>query len=250
MTKGTGDWGLGIGEEEDLMQRRRGNREQGTGIVVCNLIMSASRNAYKQKQSPVPSPQSLLCYLLPVICYLFFGCSNASGKLLVIEANLLSSQGRFTEAVTKYTKALEYEDAAPYAEYGLGSVYLSMGEEEDALNSFARARNMLDKVPPISNRELRYRVCYNMGIALFSAGNFSGAADSFRDALRIDGRKTEAKRNLELSILSNARQNTGGGDYRENEGLSALFEYIKQKEHGQWANREWQPEEDNGEPDY
>jgi len=253
MTKGTGDWGLGTGEQGT------GNREQGTGNrgLVCKRCVLLSRLVYIQQHCSLliahcsfPKPQSLLCYLLPVICYLICGCSNISGKLLVIEANLLSSQGRFTDAVTQYTKALEYEDAAPYAEYGLGSVYLSLGEEEDALNNFARARIILDKAPPISNRELRYRVCYNMGIALFSKGNFSGAADSFRDALRIDGRKTEAKRNLELSILSSARQNASGGDYRENEGLSALFEYIKQKEHGQWANREWQPEEDNGEPDY
>jgi len=203
--------------------------------------------------SLLPTPHSLfpiLCYLLPVICYLFLGCSNVSGKLLIIEANFLCSQGRFSEAITQYTKALEYEDAAPYAEYGLGSVYFSMGEEEAALDNFTKARNMLDSLPPISNRELHYRVCYNMGIALFSKGNFTGAADSFRDALKIDGRKTEAKRNLELSLLSVARQNTVSTDYRESEGISALFDYIRQKELGQWSNREWQPEEDNGEPDY
>jgi len=191
-----------------------------------------------------------LCYLLPVTCYLFLGCSNASGKLLVIEANFLNSQGRFTDAITQYTKALEYEDAAPYAEYGLGSVYLSMGEEETALDSFAKAGNMLDSLPPISNRELRYRVYYNMGVTQFSGGNFSGAADSFRNALKIDGRKIEAKRNLELSILSITRQNTMSGDNRENEGLSALFDYIRQKELAQWTNREWQPEDDSTEPDY
>ena len=191
-----------------------------------------------------------LCYLLSVICYLLLGCSNAAGKLLIIEANFLSSQGRFTEAVAKYTKALDYEDAAPYAEYGLGSVYFAMGEEEAALDNFAKAGNLLDKLPPNLNRELRYRVCYNTGIALFSGGNFSGAADSFRDALKTDGRKTEAKRNLELSLLSTARQSTVGGEQRENEGATALFDYIRQKELDQWTNREWQPEEDNGEPDY
>jgi Ca-activated chloride channel family protein len=188
--------------------------------------------------------------LLIALCSLFLGCSNASGKLLIIEANLLNSQGRFTEAVAKYTKALEYEDAAPYAEYGLGSVYLSMGEEKTALDSFTKAGNMLDSLPLSGNRELRYRVCYNMGVAQFSGGNFSGAADSFRNALKIDGRKIEAKRNLELSILSIARQNTIGGENRENEGLSALFDYIRQKELAQWTNREWQPEDDSTEPDY
>jgi tetratricopeptide (TPR) repeat protein len=191
-----------------------------------------------------------LCYLLLVICYLFLGCSNASGKLLVIEANFLSSQGRFTEAVDKYTKALEYEDAAPYAEYGLGSVCLSMGEEGAALDNFEKAGNLLDGLPPGGNRELRYRVHYNTGVALFSGGDFSGAADSFRNALKIDGRKTEAKRNLELSILSIARQNIMSGENRENEGLSALFDYIRQKELAQWTNREWQPEDDSTEPDY
>jgi tetratricopeptide (TPR) repeat protein len=189
-------------------------------------------------------------YLLFAICYLFLGCSNVSGKLLIIEANFLSSQGRFTEAVTQYTKALEYEDAAPYAQYGLGAVYFSMGEEEAALDSFAKAGNMLDSLPQNLNRELRYRISYNTGVALFSGGNFSGAADSFRDALKTDGRKTEAKRNLELSLLSNARQNTVSGGQSENEGISALFDYIRQKELDQWTNREWQPEDDNGELDY
>jgi Ca-activated chloride channel family protein len=224
-----------------------GTREQGTGIVVCNLSVTASRNVYGQKpQSPVPAP----CSLLPFILLFAISCSNASGKLLIIEANFLSSQGRFTEAVNKYTKALEYEDAAPYAEYGLGSVYLSIGEEKAALDNFAKARNMLDSLPPGQNRELRYRVCYNMGVTLFSGGNFSGAADLFRDALKIDGRKIEAKRNLELSILSIARQNVNSGGNRENEGISALFDYIRRKELAQWANREWLPEDDSAEPDY
>jgi len=202
------------------------------------------------RESGIGSRESDLHSLLLILCFLFLGCSNATGKLLIIDANFLSSQGRFTEAVTQYTKALEYEDAAPYAQYGLGSVYFSMGEEEAALDSFAKAGNMLDSLPQNLNRELRYRISYNTGVALFSGGNFSSAADSFRDALKTDGRKTEAKRNLELSLLSNARQNTVSGGHRENEGITALFDYIRQKELDQWTNREWQPEEDNGEPDY
>jgi len=215
----------------------KGTREQGLG----NRVLVRKRCVLL----------SVPCSLFPSLLLLFAsGCSNASGKLLVIEANFLNSQGRFTEAITQYTKALEYEDAAPYAEYGLGSVYLSMGEEETALDSFTKAWNMLDSLPPSVNRELRYRVCYNMGVAQFSGGNFSSAADSFRNALKIDGRKIEAKRNLELSILSIARQNTMSGDNSENEGLPALFDYIRQKELAQWTNREWQPEEDNKELDY
>jgi len=240
------EWGVGSGEWffPSIIRARCVSR------FVVRTAVSTPRSSSPlphASRSLLPTPYSLL----PILLLLFAtSCSNASGKLLVIEANFLSSQGRFTEAVTKYTKALEYEDTAPYAEYGLGTVYLSMGGEEAALDSFAKAGNMLDSLPPGGNQDLRYRVCYNTGIAQFSGGNFSGAADSFRDALKIDGRKTEAKRNLELSILSIARQNTISGGDRENEGLSALFDYIRQKELARWTNREWQPEEDSGEPDY
>jgi len=181
---------------------------------------------------------------------LLASCSSPTGKLLIIEANFLSSQGKFTEAVNKYTKALEFKDAETYAEYGLGTVYLSMGEYDAALESFEKAANALAGQPPNQNRELRCRVCYNKGVTLFSMGNFSGAAESFRDALKADGRKIEAKRNLELSLLSTARQNIKSGVHSDNEGITALFDYIRQKELTQWTNREWQPEEDNEGPDY
>jgi len=193
---------------------------------------------------------SVRCLLISVLILLVTACTNPTGKLLIIEANFLNSRGRFTEAVAKYTKALEYEDAAPYAEYGLGSLYFSIGEEDAALNSFTEAGNMLDSLPSDQNRELRYRICYNTGIVLFGRGNFTGAAEAFRDALRIDGRKTEAKRNLELSIMSSAGQNVTGVEHGDNEGLSAMFDYIRQKELNQWTNREWHPEEDSLEPDY
>ena len=241
----------------------KGTREQGLGNRVlvrkhcvllsclvyiqqhCSFLIAHC--SFSKHYSPFPVPRSLFPILLLLSVT---ACSNISGKLLIIQANFLNSQGRFTEAVEKYTKALEYKDAAPYAEYGLGSVCLSMGEEETALANFEKAGNLLDSLPPTSNRELRYRVCYNKGVARFSGGNFSSAADSFREALKIDGRRIEAKRNLELSILSTARQNTASGEHRENEGLSALFEYIRQKELAQWSNREWQPEDDSTEPDY
>jgi len=184
---------------------------------------------------------------LSIICC---GCSGPAGKLLIIEANFLNSGGRYEEALEKYAKALEYEDAAPYAEYGRGAVYLSTGGEDAALNSFTEALNMLDGLPANQNRELRYRIYYNTGIALFDRGDYPGAAASFRDALRTDGRRIEAKRNLELSLMSIAGQKTAGSGRGENESLSAMFDYIRQKELNLWKNREWQPEDDSQEPDY
>ena len=200
-----------------------------------------------------------------VHCLLFFvlftSCSGVSGKLSIMEGNFQRSRGMYTKAVASYMKALEHKEAAPYSEFGLGSVYFAMGEADAALTRFAQAGVLLASVPPDVDKELRYRIHYNTGVVLFSEGDFSGAVDSFREALVLDGGRKEAKRNLELSIRSLERENrsgspagSGGADGNgtgdENESMAVLFEYIRQKEFNQWKSREWQEEEAYDEPDY
>jgi Ca-activated chloride channel family protein len=151
-------------------------------------------------------------------------------------------------------KAHEYPETSPYAEYGLGTVYFTLGEEKAARERFAQAGKMIETLGPAAGRELQYRIHYNIGIVLFSEGNFSGAVDSFREALKIDGGKKEAKRNLELSIRSLEREKMPGKGQNdgenESESRAALFEYIQQKEINQWKSREWPMEEETNEPDY
>jgi Ca-activated chloride channel family protein len=186
------------------------------------------------------------------------GCSRISGKLLIMDANFQNARGMYTRAISSYMKARNDAEAAPYSEFGLGSVYFALGEEKAALDRFAEAETMLESFNPAANRELHYRIHYNAGVVLFSEGNFSGAIDSFRKALKVDEGKKEAKRNLELSILSLAREDTSGGgrngneneNENENESRTALFEYIRQKEFNQWKSREWQKEEETDELDY
>jgi Ca-activated chloride channel family protein len=58
---------------------------------------------------------------LAAILMIFTSCSE--GKLLLVEANYLHSRGRYDEALIPYLKALNFEDSAPYAEYGLGLTF-------------------------------------------------------------------------------------------------------------------------------
>jgi len=189
-------------------------------------------------------------FFLPFVC----GCSRMSGKLLIMEANFHNARGMYTRAISSYMKARGDTEAAPYSEFGLGSVYFSLGEEKAALDRFAEAETMLESFSPAANRELHYRIHYNTGVVLFSEGDFSGAIDSFRKALKVDGGKKEAKRNLELSIRSLAREGMSGGgknnSENENESMTALFQYVRRKEFNQWKSREWQQEEDTDEVDY
>jgi Ca-activated chloride channel family protein len=199
--------------------------------------------------------------MLLIVCgfffiFLFSSCSR--GKLFIMEANYLNSRGRFDEAMASYLKALEYEEAAPYAEYGLGSVFYSLDEGKAALERFGNSKKILETLSAESHRELRYRNNYNSGVVFFGEGDFSAAVSAFKEALRIDPGKIEAKRNLELSLMSLARESVllkerageGNEENQRQETRAVLFEYLRQKEQNQWKSREWTPEEHITGPDY
>lgn len=287
------DEGRPVPGREDIVSRRdaalmRMAAERGGGIFVDGGAQNAAsvlaahlrslapesetRGSRKERKArwPLFIAAAILAYGASKLCLLqikkagftlllsallfLSSCSRLPGKLLIMEANFLSSRGRYTDAVSSYLKALEYEEAAPYAEYGLGSVYYSLDEGKAALERFADSQKTLDTFPPDGHRELRYRVSYNTGGALFSEGDFAGAAASFREALRIEPDRIEAKRNLELSLLSLARESAAGSrsdqGRQESESRTALFEYLRQKEYNQWKSREWAAEEQSDGPDY
>jgi Ca-activated chloride channel family protein len=163
----------------------------------------------------------------------------------------------YTEAISSYLEALRFPETAPYAEYGLGSVYLSLGEDHAALQRFSAAETALLSFSREDHRELIYRIHYNNGVVRFQGGDFTGAAAQFREALETDSGRIEAKRNLELSLLFLIRQNTAAAasspsvDIQESrEGPKVLFDYLRRKEQDQWKSREWLEDAVPSGPDY
>jgi Ca-activated chloride channel family protein len=162
-----------------------------------------------------------------------------------MEGNFYQSQGIYTKAISAYLKALDYPELIPYAEYGLGSSYQALDEGKAALERFNAAEAALGaapgKTPPKGRRELSYRIRYNTGLVLFGEEDFEGAAEAFRGALEIDGGRIEAKRNLELSLLSRPRGKTSSAapGARQRQGAQALFDYLSRKEQNQWKSQEW-----------
>lgn len=184
-------------------------------------------------------------------------CSKIQGKLLIMEGNFFNSRGMYNEAIGSYLKARHYTEALPYAEFGLGTVYCSLDEGTVALDRFAAAEQSLRDVPKKMSPELLYRIHYNTGIVRFKEGDYTAAAGSFRSALEIDGGRIEAKRNLELSLLSLAQKKTAPAIASEQESsagtrdqLPALFDYLRQKERNQWKSREWIEDTSYSGPDY
>jgi len=189
--------------------------------------------------------------LLSMLVVVLFFTSCSRGKLLLLEANYLFSQERYDEAVVPYQQALAYEDSAPYAGYGLGLTLHSLDEKTEAIDFYGNSIKILKNLSDNEHRELRYRNYYNSGIIYFEEGDFLLAADAFKEALRADPRRTDAKRNLEISLMSISMETNGENRTEErNETKEVIFDYIKQQEQQYWKSREWAPEENLTGPDY
>jgi Ca-activated chloride channel family protein len=201
--------------------------------------------------------RSYPAWRLLVLVFLFTtSCSQIPGKLMLLRGNFFNAQSMYTEAILAYLEAGTFSETAPYAEYGLGSVYLSLDEGAAALQHFAAAEEGLTNVPRGDHQELIYRIYYNRGVVRFHAGDFGSAADQFRTALETDGSRIEAKRNLELSLLSLSHQDSGAAAslspnfQEEQKGPQVLFDYIRRKEQDQWKSREWTGDTASAGPDY
>ncbi|GHV92298.1 hypothetical protein AGMMS50268_28010 [Spirochaetia bacterium] len=196
--------------------------------------------------------------ILSLSLLLLGGCSRLPGRLRIIEGNFYHSQGMYNEAVAAYLRALDHGEGA-YAEYGLGSAYISLDEGEAALERFDASAEALKQLPSETDQELSYRIHYNRGIVFFERGDYGAAAEAFKQALETDGSRIEAKRNLELSLLSLSRESPSTGSSPGDEGsegnktserAAALFDYLHRKEQNQWKSREWIEEDPPIGPDY
>jgi Ca-activated chloride channel family protein len=186
-----------------------------------------------------------------LLAALIAACSACAGpdrqKLLIMEGNFHLAAGRYNQAIAAYMNALALPDALPdaepYGEFALGTACLAMNEDAAALERFDRAKRSILQRNSEKDRELLYRIAYNTGIIYFEAGTYEEAAREFRSALKYDSSRIDAKRNLELSLLSlsrneAARQDASRVEIVETGENDTLLEYIRQKEQERWKSQE------------
>jgi len=231
---------LSLAQETGSGSRSESKQQRALFIILAIIAYGAC------KAAPLLPRLPLLSML--AVFFIFTSCSK--GKLLLIEANYLTSHGRYDEALVSYLKALNYEDSSPYAEYGLGLTFYSLDERKAALKRYENSQKKLEIFRDGEHRELRYRNHYNSGIILFEEGDFHSAAAAFREALRADPGKVEAKRNLELSLMSITMEKSSEQREGRQETKEILFEFLQEQEQQQWKSREWSAEEKFTGPDY
>jgi Ca-activated chloride channel family protein len=231
---------LSLAQETGSGSRSEAKQQRALFIMLAIIAYGACKAAPLLPRLP----------LLSMLAVFFILTSCSKGKLLLIEANYLTSHGRYDEALVSYLKALNYEDSSPYAEYGLGLTFYSLDERKAALKRYENSQKKLEILRDGEHRELRYRNHYNSGIILFEEGDFHSAAAAFREALRADPGKVEAKRNLELSLMSITMEKNSETREGRQETKEILFEFLQEQEQQQWKSREWSAEEKFTGPDY
>ena len=243
-------------------QRRESNPRWRIFALSALVSLGGSRLLGFSRRARRRGPGAKAAGISALLCclFLFSSCAKTQGKLLIMEGNFFNTRGLYTEAISSYLKAMDYGDAVPYAEFGLGTAYFSLDEGAAALERYGAAKDGLSGPAWEGHGELSYRIYYNMGIIHFEKGEYGEAARAFRDALKVDGSRIEAKRNLELSLLTVTRSSSPQAaspegrteEGREGGGIgsSALFSYLRQKEQEQWKSKEWNGESDTSGPDY
>jgi Ca-activated chloride channel family protein len=258
------DYYAALSEDSELNSRRREFKSRWQLFVLAALAsLAVSRllgfRIRKKRVTGIQAGNAAVFLLSGLVSLFGSSCSRMQGKLLIMEGNFYNNRGLYIDAISSYLQALEYGDAVPYAEYGLGSAYFALEESGAALERYAAAEESLN-APAADHQELRYRVKYNSGIIHFEKAEYEEAAAFFREALEIDGSRIEAKRNLELSLLTMERNSTPQevspsgtprtGSTGEDSGSEFLFDYLRQKEREQWKSREWEKEDTVSGPDY
>jgi len=192
--------------------------------------------------------------ILPcLLIVLLSSCSFAGARFAVLEGNFLYGGAQHQDAVAAYSRAADFPSTGPYADYGLGLVYLALGESEAALGRFEAAAQAAVSDPGM--RELAYRSFYNAGITRFRAGDYEGSVEEFRRALDQDGSRSDAKRNLELGLRMVARKTVPAASLAELGKATAgpepktLFNFLREKEGDRWRNQEWSADSADT-PDY
>ena len=100
---------------------------------------------------------------------------------------------KYDEALRLYTDAQALKPSAPELHYNIGNVLFRKGELDKAIEEYMRAQSGADP-------RLQQAAQYNRGNALLQQGKAQDAVNAYVQALRLDPKDAEAKRNLELAL--------------------------------------------------
>ncbi len=186
--------------------------------------------------------KSLLASL--VLLFTFTSCSSHfDSSMQILHGTWDWYQHKYNSSVASFYRSMNQAQAdadrelLSYSVYNLGVSYLMQNEDTSSFMRFSE----IDEDSP---KELKFRSFYNRGIIAYGRGDYDEAAENFRQALKIDGKRMNAKVNLELSLgkrVKNAENKDNlitpvseknGSNSMEN----SVFSRIRENDINRWKN--------------
>ena len=179
-----------------------------------------------------------------VILFTFTSCSSHfDSSMQILHGTWDWYQHKYNSSVASFYRSMNQAQAdadrelLSYSVYNLGVSYLMQNEDTSSFMRFSE----IDEDSP---KELKFRSFYNRGIIAYGRGDYDEAAENFRQALKIDGKRMNAKVNLELSLgkrVKNAENKDNlitpvseknGSNSMEN----SVFSRIRENDINRWKN--------------
>jgi len=108
----------------------------------------------------------------------------------------LVDEGKLTEAIELFNRALRANPKYGLGHYDLGSALQSQGRMEEAVQQYRQA---IECQPDLA------RPRYNLGCIFASQGRFAEAIQEYQDALRLEPLASEVRNNLGVALASSGR---------------------------------------------
>jgi len=116
------------------------------------------------------------------------------------KANEAFRNGNFEKAAELYRQAIEENPEDARLHYNLGTALAKLGESEQAVQAFEKAKQLTD------DPEQQSMADYNAGTHLSEAEMYDEALDFFRNALRNNPDDPDIKHNYEMSVRKQQEQ--------------------------------------------
>jgi len=133
-------------------------------------------------------------YIALIIAFPFLvSCSYSRACYDNLSGIYAAEKGEYHKALSDFGRASVIKDVK-YVEYNIGTVYRDLGE-------FSSAEKKFNSIDPGEDRELLYRINFELGSIAFRDSLYEKAAQFFKNAVMIDNSDLKLIQNLELSLL-------------------------------------------------
>jgi len=126
------------------------------------------------------------------------------------EGNSLYSEGRYEDAEKAYMEAQILNPDRPEILYNLGNTLVRQGKYPEGVQFLNRSSEKGD-------RSIQADSFYNTGNAMYSTGDFKGAAGAYIEALKRNPGDMDTKHNLELALRQMQQQKPSQKENKDNE---------------------------------